>query len=429
MALTVRIKGNASHLEKTLKSANVKLGSLAKSAAGFGLKLGAIGAAIAGIGSATAGLQKLGDFIKSSSAAASDFEQLTVQFEVLTKSAKTAADLLAEMRKEAQKSPLTTSDYAEAGKLLMTFGLAADEIMPTLKMLGDVSMGNSDRFSGLTLALGQTIQKTKLAGQEVNQFSERGLNPLRMIAKRTGETITEVGKRMEAGRVGSGEVIQAFRDATGQGGLFYQAIQRGAETTAGKMAQFADSVDSLKIAFGTGLNEGVKAAADSLSNDLSTLEGTFTKMGIVAGRAISDGIKGDMEGFTDIGLVVGRVIAEGIKIGLKGAIVEGGNSILQLAEQYTPGGYLARKGTGSQTPFSGYTTANKDEYLKTSMQDAVDAIMASIRDKYAPVGVSPSAQRLYDQGSRSDSPGMTEDMRRMLKVLEDINRKTAPIKY
>lgn len=196
----------------------------------------------------------------------------------------------------------------------------------------------------------------------------------------------------------------------------------------------ADSSAMMKESFSQLIQEFSKPFATSISGLPEQIEGAFPSLkekagmaGSIISRAIQDGIRGDFDGLAELAMVGGRVIAEGIKMGLKGALVGAGESVMQFMEDINPIRMIP--GVGKAAKGSEYISQNKDEYLRASMQDAVDAIMASIRDKYAPVGVSPSAQRLYDQGSRSDSPGMTEDMRRMLRVLEDINRKTSPITY
>ena len=110
--------------------------------------------------------------------AASSIEDLTLQFETLTKSASITKDLIADMKKDAQKSPLSISDYAQAGETLLAFGIEAERIMPTLKDLADISMGNGDRFRSLALAFAQTQAAGRLMGQEVLQFVNAGFNPL-----------------------------------------------------------------------------------------------------------------------------------------------------------------------------------------------------------------------------------------------------------
>jgi len=197
--------------------------------------------ALLGAGALTAGLVS---FVKGSSEAAASIEDLTMQFEVLTKSASVTKGMLDDFRKEAAKSPLSIEDYAKAGKTLMAFGLQAKDVMPTLKNLADVSMGNSDRFGSLALAFAQTTAAGRLMGQEVLQFVNAGFNPLQQISKKTGESMVQLKKRMEDGAISALEVKQSFKEATSEGGLFFGAIQKGAETTSGKIAKTKDAISA-----------------------------------------------------------------------------------------------------------------------------------------------------------------------------------------
>jgi tape measure domain-containing protein len=237
--------------------------------------------ALLGAGALTAGLVS---FVKGSSAAAASIEDLTMQFETLTKSASITKRLLDEFRKEAAKSPLSIEDYAQAGKLLLNFGTNVDDVMPRLKTLADVSMGNSDRFAGLALAFAQTTAKGRLMGQELNQMTERGFNPLQIISKKTGISVGDLMKRMEEGKIDIKAVAEAFRIATSKGGNFYQAIEKGATTTSGKIAKTKDSILGLKIAFGEGFNIGLKNALDRVNEFLPQMLGKFKEFGLETGK-------------------------------------------------------------------------------------------------------------------------------------------------
>jgi tape measure domain-containing protein len=304
MAFTVDIRGNATHLEKTLRSVKgsiASLGSVATASVGSLAALGAAGAA------------GLTAFVVSSSNAAASLEDLSIQFEVLTGSAKSSADLLKAFREEEKKSSLNTEDYANAAKNLLGFGMNLEEVVPTLKMLGDVSMGNSDRFGSLALAFAQTTAAGRLMGQEVLQFINAGFNPLSQIAKDTGKSMADLKKEMEDGKISVDMVKQAFVNATSAGGLFYKAIDKGSAGTNAKINQTKAAVTQLQVAFGTGFNEGLKDALDASNNFLPQLESKFADAGSVVGSAISQAVQGNTEQLATIGALAGEIFFEGFK--------------------------------------------------------------------------------------------------------------------
>jgi tape measure domain-containing protein len=305
MAFTVDIRGNASHLQKVINKAESSLKNLGSKV------VTASGAGIAAMGAA--GAAGLGVFIVKSSEAAASLEDLAMQFEVLTGSTEKSKELLAAFREEEKKSALDTSDYANAAKTILAFGGAYETVVPTLKMLGDVSMGNAERFSSLATAFAQTTAAGRLMGQEVLQFVNAGFNPLAQIAKDTGRSMADLKKEMEAGKISVDMVRQAFVKATSEGGLFFKAIDKGSATTSAKINQAGAAITQLQVAFGTGMNEGLKSALDATSNFLPQLQERFTQAGNTLGIAIKDAVEGNTELLTAIGGLLGEIVMAGFK--------------------------------------------------------------------------------------------------------------------
>jgi tape measure domain-containing protein len=304
MAFTVDIRGNASHLEKTLglaKGRIMELGNVAKTSV----------AGLAGLG--LAGAAGLGAFIVTSSQAAASIEDLGIQFEVLTGSAQKSKELLAQFREEEKKSALSTQDYAEGAKLLLANNVEYKSLMPILRMIGDVSLGNAERFGRLSLAMAQISAKGKLAGGELNQLAESGFNPLQIIAEKTGKSYEELFKLMEARKVTVAHVMTALKSATSEGGRFYQAINKGSAGTTAKINQTKAAVTQLQVAFGTGFNVGLKNALDATNTFLPQLTEKFTQSGEFIGAAITDSMAGNSDKFAALGTAAGELIVAGLQ--------------------------------------------------------------------------------------------------------------------
>jgi tape measure domain-containing protein len=304
MAFTVDIRGNASHLEKTIGLAKNKLGDLANSAK-FGVT------ALAGLGAA--GAAGLGAFVISSSKAAASVEDLTIQLGVLTGSTAIAKKMIAEFKAEEIKSSLNLSDYADAAKLLLGFGAAQETVLPLLKQIGDVSLGNSERFGRLALAFGQIQSKGKLAGQELNQLAESGFNPLQIMVEKTGKTYGELFEMMEKRTITVDHVSKALEIATSEGGRFYKAIEKGSVGTTAKIAQTQAAFTSLQVAFGTGFNVGLKNALDASNTFLPQLTEKFKQSGEFIGAAITDSMAGNSDKFATLGTAAGELIVAGLQ--------------------------------------------------------------------------------------------------------------------
>jgi len=392
-----------------------------KSLGGVAMKMGKMllspFAALTAILGAGALAASMAAFISSSSVAAASIEDLTMQFEVLTKSASVTKDMLDDFRKEAAKSPLSIEDYAKAGKTLMAFGLEAKDVMPTLKNLADVSMGNSDRFGSLALAFAQTTAAGRLMGQEVLQFVNAGFNPLQQISKKTGESMAQLKKRMEDGGISASEVSQAFKDATAKGGLFYEAIQKGAETTSGKIAKTKDAILGVKIAFGTGFNDGLKVALDSMNQGIPKLEGKAAEMGSILGKTLQEAVSGDLDRLVSIGELIGTAIAGGMKIGIKAAGREVTQSFWEMLENNNP---IRKTEWGSkQGKFSDAISQGKGDASREEVAALVEALRPIANQVRNPI---PSGYR----AAGANEPATMMDGNRVVRILESIDLKLSP---
>ncbi len=217
---------------------------------------------------------------------AADAETAAISFEVLTGSADKASQLISNMRKLDQSSPLNFEDFQQAGKTMLGFGLSADEATKRMEQLSAISLGNSDRFSQLSLAFSQTTAAGRLMGQEVLQFVNAGFNPLQQISQMTGESMAELKARMEAGGISVEEVGRAFDRATGKGGLFFGMNEKLADSTSGQLAKLQGDFTAIARGIGEGIAPALRESVDLIrqfSAPGSQMASFFTKAAEQAG--------------------------------------------------------------------------------------------------------------------------------------------------
>ena len=175
--------------------------------------------------------------------------------------------LFGDLTKFAQDSIFGNELYQNA-QTMLAFGASVKDVMPDLKMLGDVSMGNKERLSSLTLAFSQIRSTGRLMGQDLLQLVSAGFNPLQVMSEKTGISMVELKKRMEKGVITFDMVKQAFVSATSEGGKFYKMTDKIAETSFGKWealkGQWSGAlidIGNVLLPFATGLMD---AAGDTL---------------------------------------------------------------------------------------------------------------------------------------------------------------------
>jgi tape measure domain-containing protein len=236
--LVVRILGENADFDKSIDKSEKKLEDFGKTASKIGGSLTKfITLPLVGIGVAA---------VKS----ASDMESAQIAFETLLGSGEKAKVLLGQLKQFASTTPFEFQDLAQGAKTLLSFGVAAESILPITKQLGDIALGDSQKFESLSVVFGQISSTGRLMGQDLLQLINVGFNPLQEISKTTGETMAELKKRMEEGGISAEEVAKAFTSATSEGGRFFQGTEKLGKSFAGQLSTLKD--DAMELARGFG---------------------------------------------------------------------------------------------------------------------------------------------------------------------------------
>ena len=215
-------------------------------------------------------LQKAKEFIGQVYDVRSEIERLETSFRVLIGNKDKADELFSSIRKFAVETPLQLNDLAGAAKTMMGFGIASDDILANLKALGDVAMGDSQKFQSLSLAFSQTSAAGKLMGQDLLQMVNAGFNPLDQMSKTTGKSISKLKDEMSQGSISADMVRQAFIDATSEGGKFNGMLEAQSKTMAGAYSNLQGAIDDMLNDIGQkgeGLFSGaIEGATDLVKN-------------------------------------------------------------------------------------------------------------------------------------------------------------------
>ena len=152
-----------------------------------------------------------------------EIDSVSKSFEALLKSESKAKEMIGGLKELSIKSGLNTYGAAQT---LLGFNVDAEKVLPTLKSIGDITMGNNEKFSSMTLAFAQMSAAGRLMGQDLNQMINAGFNPLQVISEKTGKSIAVLKKEMEQGAISSEMVADAFAAATSEGGRFYNMLEK-----------------------------------------------------------------------------------------------------------------------------------------------------------------------------------------------------------
>lgn len=169
------------------------------------------------------GLGMLKSLISDVTRVRMEIDSVGKSFESLLKSEDKAKEMIGGLKELSIKSGLNTYGAAQT---LLGFNVDAEKIIPSLKSIGDITMGNNEKFSSMTLAFAQMSAAGRLMGQDLNQMINAGFNPLQVISEKTGKSIAVLKKEMEQGAISSEMVADAFAAATAEGGRFYNMLEK-----------------------------------------------------------------------------------------------------------------------------------------------------------------------------------------------------------
>ena len=380
---------------------------------------------------------------------AASAEQTAVSFEVMLGSASQAKKMIDEIYELGKKSPFQAADFQAAGKTLLQFGLTADQIVPTISMLGDVAGGDAEKLSRLTLAFGQMSAAGRLMGQDVLQMINAGFNPLQQIAATTGESMGELRKRMEAGGISSQEVAAAFQAATSEGGRFAGMTDRISQTTGGKFSTVKDEFTMLAKTMGDSLLPVANVVLTALSGIIATL-GQYPKTIVVTAAAVVGfvaAIKAINAALTVYAMrqaiataltgPKGWVILAGAAVAATAAVVAINAATKETAvvaeEAQAPLDTMAKELAAAEVAASGLNTATAEtpqnlDALRAKVAALIDPLGEAKREAYALAEeLSRSGEVSVQQGAilvraliedRTGFTGMVEDMQKEIRKLE-----------
>ena len=196
---------------------------------------------------------KLAEVVKSGVDYNATMESYLTNFKVMLGSEEAAATKLSEIRKMAASTPFTLDDLTSGTQTLLQFGIAADDTTGVLKRLGDISLGNAEKLQTLTRAYGKMSSAQKVTLENVNMMIDAGFNPLNQICDATGESMSDLYKRISDGKVSFSELEAAVEAATSQGGQFYNGMLEASQTFSGRMSTLKDNVSALTGELTSGL--------------------------------------------------------------------------------------------------------------------------------------------------------------------------------
>lgn len=217
-----------------------------------------------------------------------EMQSLNLQMEAFTGSAANAERAMSNFADIASRSPLDVMQVAEAGKIMMAFGVNSRDAAEATEMLAVAAAASGGDINLMSRNLGQIQAQQRAYTRDLTQFAIQGVPIWEELANVTGASVTELKDMAKDGEIGMQSVMAALRNMTKEGTAFAEVANRMQETYAGKLAkvesqfqttagEIIDSVSKIDEALG-GVSSGF---VDIIVSGLKKVEQSFNDLSVI----------------------------------------------------------------------------------------------------------------------------------------------------
>jgi len=216
------------------------------------------------------------------------FESLEMSFGTMLRSMENGKTLMKDLQNYNLATSFQFEEVAGAGKSLLAFGFAQQQIIPQMKMLGDVSAGLGINIGELADLYGKAKVQGRLFQDDINQLQGRGIPIVEELRKQFKGANVDIRKMTEDGKIGFGNLEKAFASLTSEGGQFYNMTANQSTTLGGLYSNLQDSVTMNLRTIGDSIvkNLDLKTVIPQASKYLTDLAEGFSKLSPEAQKAI-----------------------------------------------------------------------------------------------------------------------------------------------
>lgn len=203
---------------------------------------------------------------------AGEYEQQGVAFETMLGSVEKGQKVLSDLDKFATKTPFSIRGVQDSAKQLLAVGIQSENLIPTLKALGDVSAGLSVPMDRLALNYGQVRSQGKLTGKELRDFVVAGVPLTAELAKMLKVSEGSISDMVSKGQIGFPLVEKAFENMTSKGGRFADLMDKQSNTFNGQVNEMVENIQILARQIGNVLIPIFRPFINAISNTVEFMK-------------------------------------------------------------------------------------------------------------------------------------------------------------
>ena len=243
-------------------------------------------------------------------------EKTAVAFETFLGSAEKAKQVMEQVRNFAATTPFELPEVTEAAKQLLATKTPADQLIPTIKMLGEIAAGADKPLSQLLFVYTQIKNQGRALGQDINQLLNAGLS-MEDIAKALGKSAKEMGEAKASSQglqLSFEEVDKVLKSVTSEGGRFYGLMDKLGSTTAVKLSNLNDAFTKIYQSIYDGISPAIAGVLDLIVKTLDPLGENKEIWKDVNAQALE--FKGYLDANPGLAKELNKALTEGVKVAL-----------------------------------------------------------------------------------------------------------------
>ncbi len=205
-----------------------------------------------------------------------EFQQLEIALETILKNKQQSDALMKDIVRFAAKTPFDLKGVAAGAKQLLAYGTEVDDIIPTMRRLGDVAAGLSIPFGDLVYLYGTSATQGRIMTKDLMQFANRGIPIIEELSKTLNVSKAEILDLASEGALSFEMLQEVIVNLTESTGMFGGMMEKQAASITGLASNLGDAWDQMLNSIGESnqstFEDAIKAAIEVVENYEAVLD-------------------------------------------------------------------------------------------------------------------------------------------------------------
>jgi hypothetical protein len=190
------------------------------------------------------------------------------RMEILTGSTVFATKAMKDLKKMSVETTMDFPDLIKTAEMLQVMGTTGNALLPTLKQIGDLTLGDPEKAQQVTYAYGLLRQNSVATMRELKMFTTSSVPIMAELEKVTGRTGQAFRDFVRSGGVTFQTVQTAMSNMTAEGGAFHDGMKRQMSALQNLLINLGDAYFFVKDALGSAVLPGLKSIAEAITEVL-----------------------------------------------------------------------------------------------------------------------------------------------------------------